>query len=995
MLKKHPSPSLCAALLALSLIAVPAFTQTVHSRPNITADKSAAAAKDQSLDYTTSWIGNTFGGNDPNYPNNTLYHVPEDMDSIYVTPDGRVFSNVIWEEGGRAVSVFNKNGKLISPLNDQDGSPNWANGGGVAVAAVGNQIFVGYSPGGTGVSILDAKDMTNTGLSLSGSSTLDSSHGIFGMTISKGKLYITENDVPTATGVGVVEVFDIKTLTRLSTFPVDNPVRIAVDQAGGLWVSHRDTTVIPFDINGQMGLPTVDHYDSSGNWINSITLPDNGEVGALAINNEGALLVADDGPDQNIKIYANLQKNPTLVSTFGVKGGNYAGPVPGRVGPLSPLRFRGITGVGTDADGNIYVSQSGFGLDMGVGHGLTLQSYTPYGTLNWERDGLGWTSLAGIDPHSDTDAYDAYHHYKIDYTQTNRVDTLVADTYNRFNYPDDVRVTSIMGGGEIKYIHGKKFLLVRGQIEVELEIYRFEGDSEIAIPCVAFDYGSAGGGQDFVVQPTDGEWIWRDVNGDGQMSTTFGGLIYDPAEFTEPANNSHRDGANFFMDDNGDVWQQNYNSNTETSIHLRRYQFQGFDQYGAPIYDFNHMQIYNVGVGQDIPDLTTIQQVVFQPHASKGGTLFVSGTPIPNTNPPQNFVQIARYDHWDLGNRKATWVVNIPYDLDPNNFWSPESFALAGDFFFVDFNVPHYNLVYSTKDGAYVGKFASGKNVGGLFNIGNSDESHSNLAFQRSSNGEYVVIQEEDFQAKYLMYRWFAPDTLPTPPPPPPPPAAFTESVADDEAFTVTWSPEPAALTYTLSSSLTSGGPYTPVSQGIFTTSFNQVGVQPNGKKFYFVIAAQSDTGVIGPNSPEIVVMPVAAGTTYEAENGILTGCAQTYPGTLDSNYLRVGCLAPGSSITLNNVTVPTTGTYAMRIYYGNGDSNPSDPNYIDVSVNGGAAVTSPYLTYTGDYSIPSYVIMNVQLNSNADGGPNTIVLQATPNGSPDIDRIVVPFAPM
>ncbi|MGA8066096.1 MAG: hypothetical protein WCA47_02100, partial [Terriglobales bacterium] len=130
MLKKHPSPSFCAALLALSLITVPAFTQTLRSRQNIVADKSAAAAKDQSLDYTTSWIGNTFGGNDPNFPNNTLYHVPEDMDSIYVTPDGRIFSNVIWEEGGRAVSVFNKNGKLISPLNDQNGSPNWANGGG-------------------------------------------------------------------------------------------------------------------------------------------------------------------------------------------------------------------------------------------------------------------------------------------------------------------------------------------------------------------------------------------------------------------------------------------------------------------------------------------------------------------------------------------------------------------------------------------------------------------------------------------------------------------------------------------------------------------------------------------------------------------------------------------------------------------------------------------------------------------------------------------------
>lgn len=39
-----------------------------------TATKESTTASDQ-FEYTTSWIGNTFGGNDPNPANQTLYHV--------------------------------------------------------------------------------------------------------------------------------------------------------------------------------------------------------------------------------------------------------------------------------------------------------------------------------------------------------------------------------------------------------------------------------------------------------------------------------------------------------------------------------------------------------------------------------------------------------------------------------------------------------------------------------------------------------------------------------------------------------------------------------------------------------------------------------------------------------------------------------------------------------------------------------------------------------
>ena len=74
-----------------------------------------------------------------------------------------------------------------------------------------------------------------------------------------------------------------------------------------MWVSHRNTTMPPpFAITGNQGLATVDHYSSTGAWVNSVVLPDAAEVVALAVNSLDALLVADDGPDQNIKIYREL-----------------------------------------------------------------------------------------------------------------------------------------------------------------------------------------------------------------------------------------------------------------------------------------------------------------------------------------------------------------------------------------------------------------------------------------------------------------------------------------------------------------------------------------------------------------------------------------------------------------------------------------------------------------------------------------------------------------
>jgi hypothetical protein len=999
--KRLPFP-FCAILIALSMIAAPAFTQTVRSRQNVVADKSAdTKATSQPLppDWdptvvlhaTTDWIGNTYGGNDPSFPNNTLFHVPMDMNNIYVTPDGRVYSNTDWDEGGRAVSVFNKNGQMISPLNDLSGSPNWDNATGNAVASDGHFIFASNGNGGTGLQIRNASDLTYTGLSLTGSSTVNNNQ-IFGLAVAKGLLYVAENTD------SLVEVFNIRTLELVNTLSVRTPpVRIAVDQNGGFWVSQMGPSV-PFDYFAQQGLATVDHYDGAGNYVNTITLPDGGEVGALAFDNYlGALLVGDDGPDENIKIYANLEKNPILVRAFGKEGGVYAGPVPGRVGPL---RFRGITGLGADAEGNIYVSESGWGLDFGNGEGLVLQSYTWWGELNWERDGLEFVSLGAIDPHSETDLYDAHHHFKIDYSKSGRVDTYYADTYNGYLYPQDVRLTSVMNMGEIKYIHGRKFLVVRSQIETRLEIYRFEGDSEVPIPCVAFNYGlfqDNPQNQEFIVQPADGdEFIWRDVNGDGKMTNAAGGL--DPNEFFEPnPPDGHRNSASFYLDDNGDMWQQNYGDN-DPNIYWRRYYFQGFDEHGSPAYDFQHMATYTVGAGLDFPDLTEVDKVVFDPRASKGGTLFAFGS---------NGTQIVRYDHWDLTPigqpKKATWSIFLTTDFDINNYWQGDGIAVAGDFIFVDFNAGtaanagtwknQYIQVYSAKTGAYVGRFVAGTNVGGMLNIGDADESHSTSAFKRS-NGEYVLIREEDYQAKLLMFRWTPPDPLPVPKAPAP---TGVTGVPDDMAFDLTWTLDPKALSYTVSSGPTVTGPFVPQSTGIYAqNSFSILGLANGTSNGYAQLTVFYPNGA-SANSPPIPISAVAAGTSYgNSDNPSLSGaiywggpCPLCYEG------LQLCAVVPGSSVTWTNVVVPTTGTYNVRIYYENG--NPGNGTTINVTANGTGLVVSPPFVQTdpgGGWGTPGYMTTQLPLNA----GTNSIMLwipSGSANGAPNIDRIVVGFNPV
>ncbi|MBK6284655.1 MAG: hypothetical protein IPF54_20270 [Draconibacterium sp.] len=56
---------------------------------------------------------------------------------------------------------------------------------------------------------------------------------------------------------------------------------------------------------------------------------------AIAIDNQCRLMVADNGPDQNIKVFdISGAGTPVVIDTIGVKGGTLGGSEPGIIEPL-------------------------------------------------------------------------------------------------------------------------------------------------------------------------------------------------------------------------------------------------------------------------------------------------------------------------------------------------------------------------------------------------------------------------------------------------------------------------------------------------------------------------------------------------------------------------------------------------------------------------------------------------------------------------------------
>ena len=117
---------------------------------------------------------------------------------------------------------------------------------------------------------------------------------------------------------------------------------------------------------------------------------------------------------------------------------------------------------------------------------------------------------------------------------------------------------------------------------------------------------------------------------------------------------------------------------------------------------------------------------------------------------------ICRYDHWSKGQSSPRWQIAPDYTVDGSWKDKPASMSVAVDYVFVVYVVGGRIEVYDAQTGASVGHLKPGPEVGGDLPgeaVGWVDIPEGIQAIRRP-DGEYLVLVEEDWKSKVLMYQW-------------------------------------------------------------------------------------------------------------------------------------------------------------------------------------------------------------------------------------------------
>ncbi|MEZ0604568.1 hypothetical protein ACAX43_20770 [Paraburkholderia sp. IW21] len=749
---------------AQAAAAVPGAT-TVASAGKPAAEARAAAAH-PSLSYRTSWIGNTWG-----YADHRWMQI--DVQALAVTPHGDVFTNAPWDEGGGEIGQY-RDGQLVRHGGESHG---WGMMGGDAIAVNDEYVFVAQtvvSLGNemtlhrrmpregeqwTGVSRRSRADIRD-GVPFAGEvswpggsrlafllvSTFSSKedYAIRGLAADETRLFVSNQRE------NRVQIFDAQTMQAVGSFPVHEPGRLALAPDGSLWIVENSRTD---------GAEHVVHRARNGARLGELALPSGVVPADLTVDTRGRLLIADNGVRQQILIFAAKPADPAapvaasgaaqagagmqLSATFGEEGGIYAG----RAGAPGPRRFNGLTGVGVDRAGNIYVSMNGAGpRPIGTGpstyDGALIESYAPDGTQRFSLQGLLFVDGAQFVDGEPPSVYSGSKRFTLDLTRPVGEEWSYAGyTADRFRYPYDPYFHLYLGGQRgmplVRDVQGHRLLYTTDMYSSYLRIYRFSADRETAIPSGLFAQSHIDGTWP-PNQPLHGEWIWRDASGKGDFSAS----AFDQNTGSTDAPQMRA----WWVDTRGDIWQ-----GTE-SQGIRSFPLQGFDRVGNPVYRYGAMRQY--------PPPAPFYRIARLNYFPADDTMFISGStpahPFVQDNWNSAGSQLARYDHWKSGKPVLRYVIGLP-DRGAPDWSSISGFAVAGDYIFAIETRSAIVRVYDRATGRDVGRLAPGKEVGstsGWIDV------PMPLTAHRLASGEYLVLVEEDAHGKALMYR-FTPQTAP------------------------------------------------------------------------------------------------------------------------------------------------------------------------------------------------------------------------------------------
>jgi hypothetical protein len=205
-------------------------------------------------------------------------------------------------------------------------------------------------------------------------------------------------------------------------------------------------------------------------------------------------------------------------------------------------------------------------------------------------------------------------------------------------------------------------------------------------------------------------------------------------------------------------------------------------------------------------------------------------------------------------------------------------------------------------------------------------------------------------------------------------PADLTATDVSRTTTTLTWRPSAGATSY----KVFANGKQVATSRG---TSVVVSGLSPQTQ---YTFTVQGSKG--GPSAPVTMFTSENDGPVrYEAEasSSTLTGDASVSGCSLCSGGSKIGNIGYGSTVTLNNLTVPATGTYLVKIAYTDGDTSRQSM----LTVNG---TDTYWANYSGlgdnDWGTPQVTYLPMKLTA----GANSIKV-SNPNGYiADIDWITI-----
>jgi len=518
-------------------------------------------------------------------------------------------------------------------------------------------------------------------------------------------------------------------------FAFDRPGPMALDKRGDLWIVQRGNDFPDGAALTAKYPAAIKCYKTDGTFTGR-QITDVVDPHGIAYDTaKDHLLVADNGPDLTVRIYGGLDTHPALAGTFGEKGGIYSGAHPGLVNdPASGgyARFVGLSGVGVDASGNLYVG-GGF-------QGTDLRSFAPDGKLNWMLNSLMFCNTYDFDPASDgTEVYGTYNHLHLDLAKTapGSEQKYVGYNWDIGQYGDPPRA----GGSQaiVRRLGPNKslFLFTSGQGQVsDIKIFRYQG--EIAIP--------AGD-----IRAND---IWIDANGDGKE------------EPEEAAKMDSQIGwvTTFCVDSKGDIWAGD--PGTGGSI-MRHFFFKGLNDKGVPLYGATKGDGYEDlpfpeegaktnawGMGCKLDyDANRDTMVVMYPGAPRKGE--------GDKSAPKYF--LARYDNWSKSNRTSTWKIPVlsPYADGQQDAFMYEAnlypyagymgMQAVGNYVFMAYLFGEVH-VFDLNTGKLVQILSAGPEVEGQDAW---EDAAMGLRAFKTSSGEYLVMTENSgWGGKDNFFRW-------------------------------------------------------------------------------------------------------------------------------------------------------------------------------------------------------------------------------------------------